>query len=144
MMWSDVVQTLDTEMMLEMSKDAYYVGDVGGYVTGSPLHTQVGLRSKTYISREWLQRPEGQISSLQAINYIPPYGILEDLPEEQLEQARPYLDNPEYPKKLRADVTMQWRKDLDMKNGGVSGIRVSYHGCIAPMFIHGQLNTQKN
>ena len=141
MMWSDVVQTLDTEMMLEMSKDAYYVGDVGGYVTGSPLHTQVGLRSKTYISREWLQRPEGQISSLQAINYIPPYGILEDLPEEQLEQARPYLDNPEYPKKLRADVTMQWRKDLDMKNGGVSGIRVSYHGCIAPMFIHGQLNT---
>jgi len=141
MMWSDVVQTLDTEMMLEMSKEAYHVGDVGGYVTGSPLHTQVGLWGKTYISREWLRRPEGQISDVQPINFIPPYEILEDLPEEQFKVARSYVDNPEYPKKLRADVAMAWRRDMDMKNGGVSGIRVSYHGCIAPMFIHGQLNT---
>jgi len=141
MMWSDVVQTLDTETMLEMSKEAYHVGDVGGYVTGSPLHTQVGLWGKTFISREWLRRPEGQISDVHPINFIPPYEILEDLPEEQFKLAKPYVDNPEYPKKLRADVAMAWRRDMDMKNGGVSGIRVSYHGCIAPMFIHGQLNT---
>ena len=139
MMWADMIESLDHTMAEQLNRDTTYVD--WGYIHASPAHPYVNVHNKRYISRQWLQRPAGEIATLPPLHLAAHGELYEDLPDDERAALKPYLDNPEYPKKLKADIRLAWLTHLGLKRGGVSGIRVSYHGCIAPLFTHGQLNT---
>ena len=83
-----------------------------------------------------LERPEGDTPDA-ARPYYRGNPVYETLPADVREQARRFLDNPDYPKRFRADIRLAWLKELGLKRGAVTGIRVSFHGRIAPLFHHG-------
>ena len=139
MMWGDMIESLDPEMGKELNQETTYVD--WGYMHSAPAHPYVNVHGKQYLSNQWLRRPEGEISGIPRLNLASIPNSYEDLPDQERRALKPYLDNPEYPKKLKADIRLAWLKHLGLKTGFVTGIRVSYHGCVAPLFIHGQLNT---
>lgn len=139
MMWADMIESLDPSMGQCLNRETTYVD--WGYMHSGPAHPYVNVHRKQYISKQWLQRPEGEINGIRCLNLMNLPDFYEDLPEDKRAALKAYLDNPEYPKKLRTDIRLAWLRELGLKRGAVTGIRVSYHGCIAPLFIHGQLNT---
>jgi hypothetical protein len=49
--------------------------------------------------------------------------------------------NPDYPRKFTTWTSLAGMAQASLKCGAVSGIRVSFHGCMTPRFITAQLNT---
>jgi hypothetical protein len=138
--WGDIVSThFDSPVIAELDRTAYYI-DWGYQQTGSLFPTLLTLH-RNAISREWFQRPNGEIAEMPRLGYGPGKQIFEDLPVAARERLHPFLDNPEFPRKFPSDVSLAMLAKTGVKSGSVSGIRVSFHGSVAPRFITGQLNT---
>jgi hypothetical protein len=138
--WGDIVSThFDSAVIADLDHTAYYI-DWGYQQTGSLFPTLLTLH-RNASSREWLQRPNGEIAEMPRIGYGPGKTIFEDLPKADRERLLPFIDNPEFPRKFRADVSLAMLAKAGVKSGSVSGIRVSFHGSVAPRFVTGQLNT---
>ena len=75
---------------------------------------------------------------MPAVGPFPHY--YEDLAPAEQARMRLFADNPEFPVKFKADVPLIKLAKIGLQTGLLSGIRVSFHGCVAPRFITGQLN----
>jgi hypothetical protein len=138
--WGDIVSThFDDPFVADLDRTAYYI-DWGYQQTGPLYHTLLTLH-RNAISRTWLERPNGEIAEMPRIGYGPGKLIFEELPSADRDRLHAFIDNPEFPRKFRADVSLAMLAKAGVKSGSVSGIRVSFHGPVAPRFILGQLNT---
>jgi hypothetical protein len=131
--WGGTVSSLmEDEQVRELDRSVTFIASSG--------YPQTRLLTPA-ISREWLKRPVGTMDEQPRIGFTPGKVPFEDLKPEQQERIRPYAGNPEFPKYTRADASIAMLAGHGLKTGGLSGIRVSFHGCVAPKFITGQLNT---
>lgn len=140
MMWGDMIEPLDRDMAETLNRDVTYVD--WGYTHANRDYPWLRLHSGQYISKEWLKRPNGPARTPPLIEYRIGAKFFEDLPGDQQKQLQPYIENESYPDSFRFDLRLAWLKELGLKRGGVSGIRVSFHGKVAPRFIRGQMNTR--
>ena len=140
MAWGDMVKLLDKDMGKRLNREAVYSD--WGYTHDGGDHTSVRLHYKDHVSRQWLLRPEGRPPGVTPLYFTPDSGIFEDLPEDERSRMHPLLDTDGYPRRLKMGFQLAWLKQLGLKRAIVTGIRVSYHGCIAPLFFHGQMNTR--
>ncbi len=138
--WGDIVSShFDDPAMAAMDRSAYYID--WGYQQTGPLYPSLLALNRNAISREWLQRPNGEITTQPRLGFGPGRRFFEDMPDADRQRLLPFIDNPEFPRQFRADVSLAMLAKAGVKSGSVSGIRVSFHGPIAPRFITGQLNT---
>jgi|GEM_PF-2221067 len=140
MLWSDMIETMDASMGEQLHRGAYYID--WQYMNPQRDFQYLEVHHKNHISREWLKRPNGEIEGKLPVYFRPNFTFYENLPADERERYERLVDNPEYPKRFRADARLAWLKELGLKRGGVSGIRVSCHGRMAPRFVHGQMNTR--
>ncbi len=140
LVWGDVaIAHFDDPQVKKLDPGAYYI-DWGYKQTGPRFPSLLAMNSNA-VSREWLQRPNGEIYELPRIGFGPGRKFYEDFPGKLRASWLPWLANPEYPRKFKTDVSTALLTKRGFKTGAVSGIRVSFHGCVAPQFITGQLNT---
>lgn len=140
LVWGDVIASeLDPALMAQLNRDAVYVD--WGYTETGPLFPFLSQFKHGRFSREWLQRPEGEIAELPALGFGGRSRLLEDLPQADQDAARNMAANPEYPRKFKTWTSLAGMAQASLKCGAVSGIRVSFHGCMTPRFITAQLNT---
>lgn len=139
LVWGDIVSTHQGNPLIDrLNRDAVYVD--WGYEHTGPLSAALVALNRG-VSREWLKRPNGEINQLPAVRPCQKY--FEDLTPAEQKLAKPLADNPEFPKKFRTDIPAALMVKAGLKFGLASGIRVSFHGNIAPHFIQGQLNTMQ-
>lgn len=137
LVWGDIVSNHQGDPWIDrLNRDAVYVD--WGYQHTGPLSTGL-IALNRGVSREWLKRPNGEINQLPAVGPCRKY--YEDLTPAEQARVKPLVDNPEFPRKFKTDIPAQLMVQAGLKFGLVSGIRVSFHGAIAPRFILGQLNT---
>ncbi len=137
LVWGDIVSNHQGDPLIDqLNRDAVYVD--WGYVHTGPLSPSL-IALNRGVSREWLKRPNGEINQLPAVGPCKKY--YEDLTASEQSRIKPLVDNPEFPKKFKTDIPAVLMVQAGLKFGLVSGIRVSFHGAIAPRFIQGQLNT---
>jgi hypothetical protein len=141
LVWGDmIIEELDSGMAGRLNREAIYL-DWGYRETGPLFPWLRGAPGKLRLSREWLQRPNGEIDELPALKIGPRSRFIEDLPADEQLAIKALADNPQFPLKTRSGIGIRRMAEFGFKTGAVSGIRVSFHGCIAPKFITGQLNT---
>jgi hypothetical protein len=139
-LWGDVIaKELNPAIARRLPKDAIY-GE-WGYTETGPLHYNLRRFKGGLMSREWLKRPEGRIDLLPRLGFAGKARFFEDLGPADKGLLAPFLRNPEAPKWVPSDLVPAAFNRLGLTMGVVSGIRVSFHGCLAPRFITGQLNT---
>ena len=140
MIWGDVIASaLEPDLLARLNRDAIYVD--WGYTETGPLSPFLSKFKQGRFSREWLRRPEGEITGLPPLGFGGRSRLLEDLPQGDQDEVRRRAANPEYPRRFKTWTSLSRIAESFLKCGAVSGIRVSYHGCMAPRFITGQLNT---
>lgn len=137
LVWGDIVSNHQGDPQIaRLDRDAVYVD--WGYGHTGPLSPSL-IALNRGVSREWLKRPNGEINELPPVGPCRKY--YEDLTPDEQARGKPLVDNPEFPRKFRTDIPAALMVQAGLKFGLVSGIRVSFHGPIAPRFILGQLNT---
>jgi hypothetical protein len=139
-LWGDVIaKEFNPSIVRRLPREAIYC-DWGYLETGS-LHFSLRRFKGGLLSREWLKRPEGRIDTLPRLGFSGRAHFLEDLAPADRTLLKPFLQNPEAPRWVPSDVIPAAFHRFGLSLGVVSGIRVSFHGSMAPRFITGQLNT---
>lgn len=140
MAWGSTIGPhLSTPWAQNLNREVTFIIN-GGYDVTSPLSPRLDTFARGILSRQWLERPEGEINLLPALNFRGGHYI-EDLPEADLTMAQTLSDSPEFPLQVRSHTGLSLFTQHGFQSGVVSGIRISAHGCIVPKFITGQLNT---
>jgi len=111
-----------------------------GYEHTGPLHHSAWFKGRR-MSREWQRRPNAEINSLPLVGFKPGAPFVEDLSAEDLRALKAFGDNPEFPCRIKIGFGAKRLRDKGFEVLAVSGVRVSFHGCILPRFITGQLNS---
>lgn len=138
--WGDVIgNELDHGIAPLLDQNAVYVD--WGYTETGPTSPWMRAFKGRRISRSWLERPNGEISGQPNVGINPGVAFFEDLPPADRERLKPLLDNPDFPRKFNCGISLALFEEAQLRRGAISGIRVSYHGNLAPRFMTGQLNT---
>jgi hypothetical protein len=139
-LWGDIIaKELNPALARRLPREAIY-GDWGYLETGA-LHFSLRRFKGGLISREWLKRPEGRIDLLPRLGFPGKARYFEDLESADRRLLAPFMRNPEAPQWVPSDAIPAAFTRFGLSLGVVSGIRVSFHGSLAPRFITGQLNT---
>ncbi len=141
LVWGDIVLSgLDKELARRLNRDAVYF-DWGYRETGALSPWMLGARGGPRLSREWLHRPNSELDGLASLKIGPGSRFFEDLPPEEQAEVKVLADNGQFPMKMKTGLGLRRLSEAGFKTGATSGIRVSFHGCMMPKFITGQLNT---
>ncbi len=140
LLWGDVIaKEMNPAVIRRLPREAIYCD--WGYTETAPLHYNLRRFRGGLLSRAWLKRPEGRIDTLPRLNFSGKPRFFEDLPAADQRALAPFMANPEAPRWLPSDAVPKLFRRHGLTLGTVGGIRVSFHGCMAPRFITGQLNT---
>ena len=140
MAWGSMIGPhLLTSSAKNINRDVTFIIN-GGYEVTSPVTPRLDTFTRGSFSRQWLERPEGEINLLPSLNFRGGRCI-EDLSEADREIAHQLSDTPEFPRQVRSHTGLTLFTQHGFQSGVVSGIRISAHGCIVPKFITSQLNT---
>jgi hypothetical protein len=141
-LWGDILaKEMNPAIIRRLPREAVYCE--WGYQETGPLHYNLRFFKGGLMSRDWLKRPEGRIDTLPRLGFSGRANYIEDLAAADLKLLKPLLDKNESPRWIPSDVISAAFHRYGLTMGVVSGIRVSFHGCIAPRFITGQLNTMQ-
>lgn len=139
MAWGDItIAKLSADQIARLNKELVLVD--WGYAETGPVYPTMRYKG-TYVSREWLRRPNSEISTVQQVPFRPGVQFLEDMDAEDMERLRPHIDNDRFPMQIRRSFGTALLSEMGFSTMGVSGIRISAHGTAMPLFITGQLNT---
>lgn len=111
------------------------------YLEDAPTQPTVARFKGSHVSAEWFRRPNGPVNQLPVVNFGPGMGTIEGLPEDDRAIIEPWLQNDDYPKYVRTLPGQRMLASHGLRTMGASGVRVSFHGQVAPRYITGQLNT---
>ncbi len=138
--WADMITSSLSADRIDRINSNVTLAD-WSYGEDAPTQPNVVRFKGPRVSREWLKRPNGPINQLPTVAFHPGMGLLEDLPEEDRKTIEPWLENEHYPKYVRTMPGQRMLASMGLSTMGASGVRVSFHGPVAPRFMNGQLNT---
>jgi hypothetical protein len=140
MAWGSMIGPhLLTPLAQSLNREVTFIVN-GGYEVSGPTTQRLDTFARGSLSRQWLERPEGEINALPPLHFRGGRCI-EDLSEAELSLVRELSNTPGFPREVRSHTGLALFARQGFQTGVVSGIRVSAHGCIIPKFITSQLNT---
>lgn len=93
-----------------------------------------------HVSQQWLQRPRDFISVWPLLGFGEKSGVIEDLPSDLRQRAEERYAHAGDPSWIRNFSESARLKAMGYEAFGVAGLRVSYHGPVAPRFLTAQYN----
>lgn len=110
------------------------------YQAGGPTAPGLMLHHRHYVSRQWLQRPDRIVESWPRLGFGPKSDLIENLPADAYARAQARFAEPEDPRRIRNFAETARLREMGFEMFGAAGLRVSYHGSLAPRFMTAQFN----